>query len=249
MAQSFDSSRSRRCKRVLRRALKSYYYHTACLLGHYGLDSVFEYVDVRTEWMVTLELITRIPNVLQDIMASAIVRAETGQTLLSLAALFRHKEAFRVFLDLGVDPACPAICEVQHKLSTVVPTGHSMSGQETLDGHRKSNQNKMSDELRQGPLAWAAYTGNLSLVQSILDRGLDPNIKNSNGQTALYFAVQQTEDRDPLLEVDKEAIVRLLLQKGALVTSADAYSGTTVLASAFEARYSRVARILLEMVL
>ena len=104
----------------------------------------------------------------------------------------------------------------------------------------------MSDELTQGPLAWAAYTGNLPLVQSILDRGLDPNIKNRKGQTALYFAAQQTEDQDPRLEVDKEAIVRLLLQKGAHVASADAYSGASVLANAFKARYSKVAKILLD---
>ncbi len=59
-----------------------------------------------------------------------------------------------------------------------------------------------------GPLAWAAYVGNVSLVQSILDRGIDPNLKNRKDQTALYFAVQNTEDKYSRidLETDKETI-------------------------------------------
>lgn len=103
-------------------------------------------------------------------------------------------------------------------------------------------------KLRQGPFAWAAYTKNLPLVQSILDRGLDLNTKNRKGQTALYFAVQQIEDKFSRidLETDKEAMVRLLLQKGALVTTADTYGGATLVAHAFKARYSRLAKLLLE---
>lgn len=40
--------------------------------------------------------------------------------------------------------------------------------------------------------------------------------------------------------------MRLLLQKGAVITTGDAYGGATILANAFEARYGRVARLLLE---
>ena len=102
------------------------------------------------------------------------------------------------------------------------------------------------DELRQGPLAWAAYTGNLALVRSILNRGFNPNIKNRKGQTAPYFAVQQAEEkysrRD--LDTDKEAIVRLLLQKGAVVSSTGAFSGATLLAHACKAGYGNAARLL-----
>ena len=128
---------------------------------------------------------------------------------------------------------------------------------------------KMSDEIRQEALAWAAYTGNLPLVQSILDLGLDPNIKNTKGQTALYFAVQHIDDPNfdhtkgqtafcsavqqigvrysqIDLKTDKEAIVSLLLQRGALVTSADIHGGATLLAHAFKARSSKVAKMLLE---
>ena len=78
--------------------------------------------------------------------------------------------------------------------------------------------------------------------------GLEPQYKYTKGQTALYFAVQETEDKYSRkdLETDKEAIVRLLLQKGAFVTSADTYGGATLLAHAFKARYGKVVKMLLE---
>lgn len=69
-----------------------------------------------------------------------------GQTLLSLANLYRHEKAFRVLLDWGIDPTCPAVCEIRKKKSTFVQKGHSMSRQEPLDQKRESNNHKMSDE-------------------------------------------------------------------------------------------------------
>ena len=256
--QSLNSSAIEDSETVLRHVLLSSHHHNACLLLHYGPESVLEDGDMREGWTKLLEMIAKLPNLQKITLAWVMQRAGklsddseiymhlAGQTLLSLAALFRHEEAFRVLLSLGIDPTCPAICEIRKRSSVAVQTDQSMSGQEASDQGRVNHHNIVSDELRQGPLAWAAYTGNLSLVQSILDRGLDVNIKNRNGQTALYFAAQQTEDQDPRLEVDKEAIVRLLLQKGALVTSADAYSGASVLVNAFKARYSQVAKILLD---
>ena len=239
--------------------LNTYYYHNACLLAHYGLDSIFENVDIRTKWTDILRLIATLSVDQRDASASPTRRPKklangsqdqnewVDQTLLSLASLFHHEKAFQVLLDRGVDPTCPAIRGLRKEMMSFVgPMGHSMSVQALLDQKDQSKYDEMRDELTQGPLALAAHTGNLSLVQSILDRGLDPNIKNRKGQTALYFAAQQTKDQDPRMEVNKETIVRLLLQKGAHVASADAYSGASVLANAFTARYSKVARILLD---
>lgn len=256
--QLLDSSAIQDGGKVLRHVLLSSYHHTACLLLHYGLDSMLEDGHMREEWTELLEVIAKLHDLQKDALASVMEGAKelsygskihmhlAGQTLLSLAALLRHKEAFQVLLGLGIDPTCPAICEIRKRSSTTVQTDHSRSRQGSSNQEHVNHHITVSDELRQGPLAWAAYTGNLSLVQSILDRGLDANIKNRKGQTALYFAAQQTEDQDPRLEVDKEATVRLLLQKGALVTSADAYSGASVLANAFKARYSKVVKILLD---
>ena len=259
-AGSLDTPEGEDCHEVLRRVLRSYYYHTACSLVQCRPDSMFEDMNVRAAWTEILQLIATLPRHQRETSASPTSRpvkvandpedrmALVGQTLLSLASLFRHEKAFQVLLDRGVDPTGSAICEVRKRLSTVAQMGQSMGVQEPLDQERERNYNKMGDELRQGPLAWAAYTGNLPLVQSILARGLDLNIKNRRGQTALYFAAQQTEDNYPRsgLETDKEVIVKLLLEKGAVVTSGDAYGGATILANAFEARYGGVARLLLE---
>lgn len=206
--------------------------HIACLFLHYGLDVISEDIDMRTEWTETLTMIGRLPKAACDISVSEETRPQklsnilkdqshlVGQTLLSLAALFRHEKAFQMLLDWGVDPTCPAIAE---KRSAVSQTFKSMSRLKPLALKRKSNIDRLSDELRQGPLAWAAYTGNVPLVQSILDRGMNPSIQNRKGQTALYFAVQQTENMylRQNLETDKDEIVRLLLQRGAIVAPAD----------------------------
>ena len=247
-------------KEALRHVLLSPYYHNVCLLLYHGLDSMLEDGNMRAEWMELLELMVKLPSHhtyeqfpmtdgAGDISDDSEVEMQlAGQTLLSLAALFRHDEAFRVLLALDIDPTCPAICEFRKRTSTVAREDHSFSCQEALDEKCERGYGRMSDDLRQGPLVWAAYTGNLPLVQSILDRGLDPNIKNRKGQTALYFAVQQPEDKFSRsgLETDKVAIVKLLLQKGAVVTSLDAYGGGTILACALQARYSKVAKILLD---
>ncbi len=220
---------------------------------------MLENTDLRAEWVEMLRIIATFP--IRQNNASASQMKLLGkpandseekmqlldQTLLSLASLFSYEKAFGVLLDRGVDPTCPTFCKAQKRASTVTQTGHTSSGHEPWAQGNGSISQEKSDELRQGPLAWAAYTGNLTLVQSILDQGLNPNIKNRKGQTALYFAVQQPE-QDYLrkdLEADKVSIVELLLQKGALLTAADASSGTIMLAHTFKARYSKLARLLI----
>lgn len=214
---------------------------------------------MRAEWTGVLTLIGTLPDFLNDTPAEVARQSGklandpedhmqlAGQTLLSLAAWFRHEKAVRVLLDWGIDPTCPTICEARKKTSTIAQTGHSMSRQEPLDQKYEIVYDKMSDELRQAPFAWAAITGNLPLVKSILDRGLDPNIMIRKGQTALFFAVQQMEETNPRmdLETGKEAVVRLLLRNGAAINLSDT-DGRSILAHAFKARYARLARVLLE---
>ena len=247
-------------EQILRRVLGSHEHRTACLLVRYGTDSMMRDVNIRAQWMSILDNIAMFPTLQSDSSVSGSMRPGSqarapddtlqgsSQTLLGLAALYRHEQAFRVLLGWGTNPTCPAIREAQKRVNTVTHMGDSTSKQQT-EGHKhKMYRNTPIDELRQGPLAWAAYTGDSSLVQSILDQGMDPNIQNRRGQAALYFAAQKVEDKYSRidLEADKEAIVRLLVRKGALVTSADAYGGATVLGQAFHARYSEIAHILLE---
>ena len=244
---------------LLRHISQSREYHVACLLLHYGLDLMLEDVDMRTEWTEILTAIGRLPNAPCDMSVSEGTRSPklsnnrkdqthlAGQTLLSLAALFRHEKALQVLLDWGIDPTCPAIAELGKKKSIVSQIGESMSTPEPLAPNRENNEYSMSNELGQAPLAWAAYIENVPLVQSILDQGMNPNIHNRKCQTALYFAVQQTEDKYSRqdLETDKERIVRCLRQKGALIRT-DAYDSATVLNRALKADYSKVVKLLLD---
>ena len=236
------------------------YYHATCLINYYGLESMLEEEGLRAELTQILELIARLLGHQSDASASSIQKFTKlsdgsrdriqliGQMLLSLAAFFRHEKAFQVLRDCGIDPVCLDIGETQYKASTVTQIYCARREQETMDPEYERDIKKLSDELKQGPLAWAAYTGNLPLVLSILSRGLDPSIKNRKGQTALYFAVQEYKGRNQpdCLETKKEAILRLLIQRGALVTSADAYGGTSLLTHAFKARYSKIAKLLVE---
>ena len=244
-------------EKILGRVLTSEDHRTACLLVRYGTDSMMRVAGIHSQLSI-LDSIAVLHILQSDSSVLGSTRYERqasapdhtmqwiSQTLLSLAALYCHEKAFLVLLGLGVDPTCPAIHKAQKQASNV--THHSLCEQQIEGGKLRINPNKLFDELRQGPLAWAAYTGTLSLVQSVLDQDMDPNIKNREGQTALYFAAQQTEDKYSRvdLKADKEAIVRLLLRKGAVVASADAYGGATVLAHALKARYSEIAQILLE---
>ena len=256
----YEPSYFKNGEKTSRRVRSSYGSRTACLLIRYGTDSMIRDMTIRAQWMSILDSIAILPTLQRDSLVSGSTQTrrqagtpddtmqEISQTMLGLAAICRHEKAFRVLLGLGTDPTCPAIREAQKQCSTVTFMGHSLSMQQAEGRKHWRDPNKMIDELRQGPLAWAAYTGNLSLVQSILDQDMDPHIQNRKGQTALYFAAQQAENKNSRtdLEADKEATVRLLLRKGALVTSADAYGGATVLAHALKARYGKIVQVLLE---
>ena len=101
-----------------------------------------------------------------------------GQTPLSLASLSRHEKAVRILLDKGIDPTCPAIHEVRRRTNTASVMNHSLSSQKPRDQERGSIDHEMSNEFKQRLLAWTACTGNLLPVQSIRDRGPDPDLTN-----------------------------------------------------------------------
>lgn len=233
--------------------------YTACLLLPYGVDPLLEDEKIRAAWMAMLTWVVTLhglqigasatvvggsKKVLPFLFTTTLPEDSVSQTLLSLAAQLDHDEAFRLLLDMGVDPTCPAVCDTKlNKSITAALIRAVMSRHESSGNAGKGN--KMVDELRQGPLAWAALTGNLSLAKSILDRGFDPNLKNRKGQTALYFTVQCVEDRHSRkdIETDKEAVFRLLLRRGTLLTP---QSGSMLLAHALQAGYRRLAKLLIK---
>ena len=73
-------------------------------------------------------------------------------------------------------------------------------------------------KLRNPPLHDAAEAGDLAEVQRLISAGADPNARNSNGQTAIYFAI--------LLKHFN--VAEYLLSKGADINARD-HSGRDIL--------------------
>lgn len=87
------------------------------------------------------------------------------------------------------------------------------------------------------PLHWAAYNGHKELTRLLLEKGADPEAKDTEraGRLALHFAADNGH----------EAVVGLLLDFGANVNSRDK-NGWTALHSAARSGHEAVARLLLE---
>lgn len=85
-------------------------------------------------------------------------------------------------------------------------------------------------------LVLAAKDGNLSMVQSLLEKGVSPNVRDSDGVPALMWAA----------EGDHIDIVRLLLDEGADVNAKKTKNGTTVLMETAEEGNTEVVKLLLD---
>lgn len=85
-------------------------------------------------------------------------------------------------------------------------------------------------------LVIAARDGNLSMVQSLLEKGVSPDVRDSDGVPALMWAS----------EGGHIEIVRLLLDKGADVNAKRIKDGTTVLMETAEEGHTDVVKLLME---
>ncbi|MDA3955988.1 ankyrin repeat domain-containing protein, partial [Oceanispirochaeta sp.] len=68
------------------------------------------------------------------------------------------------------------------------------------------------DEMGRTALMRAVWMDNSEAVSRLLSSGADPNLKDKNGQTPLYFALQFSEN---------ESLLSLLLNSGAEVDTVD----------------------------
>jgi ankyrin repeat protein len=221
---------------LLRFALECGSYYTACVLLIHNVDPLLHEEGIREQWMTllsSLDVIRRASSKRQNdplrvtvLLFGAILPEDVvSQTLLSIAAQLHHKKAFEVLLDMGVDPACPDIRKISKDPKVAAFIGSDVSGHIQYQQHGLDNSSndwrELIDELRQGPIAWAALNGNVSLVKLILDQGLDPNITNRKGETVLFFATQQFGNfhSQRMVARDKESIVRSLLEQGAFVNT------------------------------
>ena len=103
---------------------------------------------------------------------------------------------------------------------------------------------------RQGatPFFLAAYTGDLAMLQLLLELGADPNIKNAEGCTPLLAAagVDDLSSGDEPAATDAEAVavVEFLLQHGADINAIDE-NGETAMHGAAYANRPEVVRVLM----
>lgn len=87
--------------------------------------------------------------------------------------------------------------------------------------------------LRPGGIFDAAYRGNLELVQSRLDRGVDVNLTDQSGKTPLHYAV----------ECGSKKVVEYLLTRGDIDISIRDYKGKTAKDIADEYRYEDIQQL------
>lgn len=106
--------------------------------------------------------------------------------------------------------------------------------QAALDAGRDPNAPLGEDGMT--PLLLAARIGEDSLVKSLLARGADPAHTDSEGWTALHWAVHENQ----------EAAARVLLDHAAALVNTPDAAGATPLMHAAEAGSEALARLLLE---
>ncbi|KAL2815045.1 ankyrin repeat-containing domain protein [Aspergillus cavernicola] len=253
---------------LLQLAFESLSNYAACILVAHAVDPRLHDETMRTHWMTLLSSIPVIHRnshqengMRRDTIVSVLLFGEiladdlVSQALLSIAAQLRHVAAVELLLDTGVDPTCPAIRGATRRPGGVgymcddgvssIQEFQQLSDTIKDAEHHHEAREKLFDELRQGPLSWAALTGNVKLIQTILDRGFDPNTTNRKGDTALFFATQYYGDDRSHDQVgtDKESVVRVLLDNGALVNYHDA-AGTSLVKKALQGRYPGLVSLL-----
>ena len=89
----------------------------------------------------------------------------------------------------------------------------------------------------------AAKKGTLKKVATLLRAGIDPNLQDKNGRTALHLAIETgcSSDGGNHLEV-----IKLLLEKGSNIEAQDK-EGQTALHWANKSGYSKVAELLIKI--
>ena len=162
-------------------------------------------------------------------VAGVDLRDDRGATPLMHAAAIGSIEAVRLLLDAGADVNARNASGATALLWA--DGDHAKSWlliREGADVHATS-------KLRKTPLlALAGRPGNADLLRALLDRGVDPNMADAGGNTALMSAAE-TGDLE---------MVRLLVDKGADVNASSAF-GFTALINAVTANWVDSATLLL----
>jgi len=154
-----------------------------------------------------------------------------GKTALMYAAENGHADAVRSLLDKGADVNAKdnggwtaKDWALYNNKSNVVPILEEAEKRLTSTATASKSENKLID---------AAGSGDVSSVQTLLNKGANIELKNEYGYTALMYAAYYGH----------ADVVRFLLNKGADVNAKDTY-GRTALSLAGKGGYGEIVRIL-----
>jgi uncharacterized protein len=160
-----------------------------------------------------------------------------GSTALYAAAESDRAAVVRLLLDKGADPNLPG-------RSGVTPLGAAafrgnVGVVDTLLAHGADA--KIADRTGKAPIVYAAAFGFTAIVSRLIAAGVDPNARYGNDLTALMWAAGH-DDGAGLRDI--EAVIELLVERGAQLDLAD-NRGRTALMIAAENGHATVVELLL----
>ncbi len=233
--------------------------YAACTLILHGADPLVKDEMIYSEWMMLLNLIalsdgtestSRALEKRSNAAAGPMIpkfgrifpHDAISEVMICLAAQLQHLPAFHALLDMGVDPTCPGIPAGVWKRTTNVGSVAAIRAQFT---DTQTKRYKAILGHKQSPLAWVALTGNVSLAELIVSRGIDPNLSNSKNQSAIFSAARRPPHGSERhgLEDDKIKVIQMLLAKGADVGMTD-IDGKTAMWHAMQAGLPKIVKFL-----
>ena len=117
------------------------------------------------------------------------IRDDYGLSPYHWAVIAGHSSATNILLDIGVDIDSTS-SDGRSALNWAASLGHSLIAKLLVE----RGANYMSTNLKgtqMAPLEEAAASGDLSTVQLLLDRGVDPNHRDCEGWSAIHWAAEE----------------------------------------------------------
>ncbi len=136
-----------------------------------------------------------------------------------------------VLFEAGADVNLKGARHTRSAAAMAASEGHA----HVLEYLMEQGANWSETEGSTSPIHLAAEEGQYDVLMMLLDRGVDVNIKDEHGRTALFYAVEEGQTSE----------VKLLLEKGADVNAKDEL-GRTALSFAAEEDQTTVAAMLLD---